>query len=591
MKRQVLLSIVMIWTGLFLYQCKPEPKISSDFRLNVRIKGDPGRLCPIFASSSADAREVYPYIFLQLGEYNPETLNLSPILAKTIPQVEDILDGPYKGGTRIEYEILADAVWQDGTPITADDYIFTIKAVKHPLVNADRWRNLLSKITEVNILSDDKKKFEVLFKEDYTSALELSVSIEFLPAHIYDSKQILTNISQEVFEDEKRLDELVKNDTSFTAFAEAFNQRSFHIQNMNGSGPYSFIEWETDQYILLRKKEDWWGDNYPDRPFLRAYPNEILFQIIPDETTAMALLKEGTIDVMSIKLSENFNNLKKDKTLNQKLSFHTPQLTNYYYLALNNKNTILQDKDVRRAIAHIIDVDNIIQTQEGNQGRRTVGMVAPFRPEYDSTLALIEYDQDKARDYLSKAGWADSNGDQILDKIIDGKFVSLSLRFYVFKSELGQRLGLITKENARKVGIDIELIQKDFRSFRKNELSNFDYDIAPMRRVLPLTEMDPYNSWHSATSDNAINNTCGYSNPYADNIIEKIQQEENDAKRKSLHRELQKVIYEDQACVFLYSPVERIVTSSRITPLISVKKPGYFVNSFSLVDESTFVEY
>lgn len=581
--------IAFLISAFVFIQCKSDQVLTDDlFRLNVRLADDPGRLCPIFASNIAAAREVYPYLFLQLGEYNPETLSLSPILAKSVPEPTTIIEGKNKGGIRIEYEILPDAVWVDGSPITAEDYLFTLKAVGLPIVNAELWRNSLSKITEVNILSDDKKKFEVIFKEDYSSALELSISIEFLPSHLYDKEGSLGKIPLSDFYNKEKIDQIIAQDSSLVRFAENFNDREFHVNLSSGSGPYTLSEWRTDQYILLSKKENWWGSNYPERPFLRGYPDEILFQIVPDETTALTLLKDGSLDVMTIKVTENFTNINADAQLSEKLEFHTPQLTNYYYIALNNRNPFLSDKRVRKALAHIIDVDNLIETQEANQGKRTVGIVPPFRPEYNKTLTPIEYDIAKARDLLQEAGWSDTDEDQILDKVIDGERKNLSLTFHVFKSTLGQRIGLIAKESAKKVGIDIEIIQIEFRTFFRNNWKNFDYDMAPMRRVLQVSKTDPYNVWHSDNAKINGGNTIGYVNKEIDRLIEDINNTEDEKESDQYFRKIQEIMYEDQPCIFLYSPVSRIITSKRVEPLISVKRPGYFVNSFQMAKTSAF---
>lgn len=586
------------WTLLFsiisilLIGCKSDPQSNQrahneDFRINVRIKADPNRLNPIFAHGTTDARKVYPYIFQPLGEYSPETFDLAPILAVEVPEVEIIKDGNYKDGQRIVFEILPDAVWDDGTPITAEDYIFTLKTILHPKVNADRLKQYYSKVSEANILSEDKKKFELIFGEYFASALEIVIGLEFIPAHLYDKNGALSHISYATFLDSTSMSQLIAQDTAFTSFGNRFNQRNFQTAITQGTGPYLLQEWETDQYILLKRKENYWGKAYPDRPQLRAYPSEILFQIVPDEITAITLLKEGSIDVMTVYLGENFANLKADASLAKKLSFHTPQLPSYYYLALNNQHPFLGEKNVRKALAHVIDVPSFIQSQEGGEGKRTSSIIPSFRPEYNTTLSDIEYDINQAVSYLETAGWTDTDGDHIADKIIDGKKTDLKLSFFTFKSDLSQRMGLLLKEGARKAGIDIELIQK--KTFRDHWM-NKTYDIMPMRATLSLGKYDPYNRYHSDNAGTNGSNFFGYENPAADQIMVALRENRHDVDKNKLYADLQEIMHDDQPLIFLYSPVDRIVTHQKFDPLISVKRPGYFINSFSLVPEFAFSE-
>lgn len=580
---------VVICVGILLTGCKTDPSQSSNdsepFRVNIRLKEDPKRINPIFAQSSYIVRQIFPYLFLSLGEYNPETLDLYPIVAKEVPEVEEITSGPYKGGQRIVFEILPDATWNNGTPITADDYIFTLKSILHPQVNADAYRGYFKRVTEVNILSEDKKKFEIIFGKQWSSALEAAISLEIMPSHRYDPTQALVDIPYETFHDTTALSQLVSQDTAFTAFAERYNSREFHVQIAEGTGPYALAEWNTDQYILLQKKENYWGQGYPDRPHLRAHPDELLFQIIPDEVTSITLLKDGSLDVIRSVLPEYFINLEKDPAYTDQLTFHTPQVSSYYYLALNNMSTHLSDPNIRKAMAHIIDVTALIETQDNGQGKRLTGIIPPFRPEYNASLPTMGYDLDQARGFLEASGWTDTDGDQMVDKIIDGKKTDLSIRFYTFKSALSQRMGLLTKEGAKKIGMNIELIQK--KSY-KTHWFNKDYDILPMKATLPLGEYNPYAKYHSENAGINGSNGLGYSNPEVDSIIEALSLETDAKNRKSMYKELQAKMYEDQPAVFLYSPVERIITSKRIKPLISVKKPGYFANSFTLASKYAF---
>jgi len=574
--------IILITILAFTFSCSEEKNNSDRFSVNVRLKGDPGRLIPFFSAGSI-GREVYPFLFLQLGEYNPKTLQLEPILAKSIPQRESINYGEQAGQNKYSFEILDDAVWVDGKPITGHDYSFTIKALKHPLVKAGgAYKAAMSDIIEVRVDKNNPKRFDVFTKSGYMLDLELITSIEIIPAHVYDVNSVLANYLFEDFNDEKLITERSEKDTLVQKFALDFNSTQFNLEVMSGAGPYTLKEWEPDQYIVLEKKEDWWGDKYPDRTFLNAIPDQIVFHIIPEENTALTLLKNGTIDIMSFSDGTIYESLKKNKDLQEEFTFHEPQKLNYYLLLLNNREAGLNDKLVRKALAQLIDVDNIIEVLEKGMGVRQTSVISPFDDDFNKALSPLNLDIDNARDLLDAAGWEDSNSNEILDKNQGGRLIELEFDILVTQAQLGQRIALLLQENARKVGIKINIEQQDFRVTRKENLATGKYDIIAFRSITSLADYDAYNTWHSNNAMPVNGNYSGYSNPVADELIEQIRATNKASDRDPLYQELQEIIYEDQPVIFLYAPVEKIAVSKRVKPLISVKRPGYFPNAFEL---------
>ncbi len=581
MKKTIFLCVVIV----IQFSCRTDAPIQNeDFTINVRIHEDPQRINPIFSTNTA-AREIFPYIFLQLAEFDPKTLELSPILATEIPSKQSITSGTFAGGESYTFEILEEAIWSDGSPILASDYLFTFKAVSHPAVNANSWKSYLNQIAEVQLNESNPKQLTVIFAKPMKQGLEIASSIEFFPEHIYDPKGVLATIPLADLRNPEKHTELESID-GFNAFATQFNDVRFQQDNCTGSGPYTLDAWETDQFIKISRKENWWGDKFPERTFLQAEPKTIIFNVIPDEITAITQLKSGQIDFMTVSNGENFKNLMSE---NPELNFHTPQLTHFYYIGMNNKSPKLSDKRVRRAISHLVDVDGFIEQMEYGKAQRTVGVILPFREEYNSDLKPIELDVEKAKELLDEAGWKDTNGDGIRDKIILGQRVELVLDMFVTSGLLGQRLALFLNEKAKPIGIGMNTVQKTNRTIVADHLNTGDYDLYPMIIRSAVTEYDPYTRWHSDNATLGGRNVVQYVNPEADRLIEELQKELNAEKRIQLYAELQAIMYEDQPAVFLYSPLAKLVSSPRIEPLISVKRPGYFLQTAN-VNEFSFSE-
>lgn len=564
-----------------LFACQSDQQsVDEDFTVHVRIASDPGAITPMFSSSSIMARQIYPALFLQLGEIDPQTLELSPILAKTIPEKEVIERGPFAGGIQYTFEILDEAVWQDGSPVDAEDYVFTLKTVKHPGVNSPSFRAAVQELVDVKVDEANPKKFTVIFSEDYILAKQIASSLEILPEHIYDPSLALRKVELIDFQDTTIINNLIKTNEPFLNFATQINDATLRRSIIEGAGPYTIDSWETDQYLSVKRKDNWWGNQFPERTYLQAKPNEIVFHFIPDETTAITQLKSGAIDIMDIRSGETFQSLKNENSGN--LSFFTPQLTRYYYLLLNNDSEFLQYAPVRKAIARMIDIENFMDIIEYGEGTRTVGPIMPFSKAYNKQLGEIPYSLEEAKKILANDGWSDANDNGILDKTINGQLKDLQLNIHTSDGELGKRLSLLLKESGKDVGIDFNITQKAFKLIRRDNMSTGNFDIVPMIQITYLGDYDPYNSWHSDNTGSGKGNYARYRDQTVDDIIENIQEETDEEKRQELYLAFQKEIHEDQPVVFLYAPVSKIISNNRIKPLISVQKPGYFPNAFEL---------
>src|SRR5690606_13820556 len=120
--------------------------------------------------------------------------------------------------------------------------------------------------------------------------------------------------------------------------------------------------WQDKLQIRLEKKADWWAaDLAAEDSIFTARPDAIVFKIIPDEQTALAALRSGEIDVMEGVPAAVFHEIKKDSAQREKFHFFTPSFNRYYFLALNTKDPVLRDPQVRRALAHMVEVDRFIE--------------------------------------------------------------------------------------------------------------------------------------------------------------------------------------------------------------------------------------
>ena len=579
-KRTVMRSLLILLISCFLLSCNSEQETSID-RLIVRLKQDPDRVNPLLHSSS-HSREVYQYVMFMLGEQNPITMEYEALLVKELPEAIPITDGDNKGKYAYNFEILPDAVWSDGSPVNAEDYLFTLKLIYHKGLNLSGYKTIFKKIIDsISIDENDPKKFTVITNSSEENNLIMLCGVEVYPAQYYDPNSVLKKYSLEDLLDESNYDDQVATDPALAEFALQFQEAKYSREVVEGAGPYKLTAWESDQFVRLERKENYWGNNYPDRIPMQAHPREIIFQIVEDDVIAINQLSAQEMDVASLPSTtgERFLELKNDPLISANYNFFTPRLARYLFIQLNNESPYLTDSRVRKAMAHLIDVDRLIEVIEGGVGTRVTSVISDKRPYYNKSLKPVPFDLEAAANLLTEAGWIDTNGNGTRDKVIDGELVEMNMRLHTSSSALSQRVSLDMKEGAEQVGVNIELITQSFRVTRAQNLQTGDFEMTPMVTTLaPIDNLYP--GWHSSQIGGRGTNYARYSNEEADRILEQLETEEDEAQRADLFMRLQEIIYNDHARLMLYAPVEKILVSKKFDPLITSRKPGYLANAF-----------
>jgi len=556
---------------------------SESFDIIIRLAVEPDNLNPTRSRSSI-ATPIESLILIPLAEFDPYTFELTPLIVKERARVEEIKEGPFAGGQKFYYEMREEANWDDGSPITGHDYAFTLKVGLNPKVEAAAWRGFLSFIKDVEIDPDNPKKFAVTVAEPYMLAEIVTCNFNLFPKHIYDPNSIMDDIRVADLSDEATVEKLMETEPRLEEFARRFASVGYNRDTVVGAGPYELVEWITSQHLILKRKDNWWGDNVIDAPdLLHAYPNKITYRVIPDENSAIAALKDGSIDLMSAVSASNFVQMRDNLQWADKFEFLTPRILQHRYIEINNRHEILQDINVRKALAYAIDYSAIINNVELGMGLRTIGPFARSKPYYNDKLKPIEQDLKAARDLLTEAGWIDTNNDGVVDKVVNGRRIELNLEIGTTQRPAGRQVALLIKEGAAKVGIDIDIVTKDGNAWRQAGAKR-EFELLPTQKRSGPSIDDPYQSWHSDSDQPGGGNRAGFHDEEVDRVIEQIRLAEDEDDRNALYFRLQELLYEAQPVIFLYIPVERIIANKRLKVKPSSRRPGYFENLFTLSD-------
>lgn len=543
--------------------------------LIVHELSDPDRLNPL-TSQGAGSNYIQHSIFMYLLDVDKEKLEIIPWLAKERPSITEIVDGVYK--LKIEYEIRPEAVWDNGTPVTGHDVAFSFKATKNPFVDAEHQRPYIDFIVDIEIDEENPKKF-TLYTDEVHFAAEFSSGgvVYIIPEYIYDSNEIMRNYAMPDLSNDDALNKLRETDIGLREFAKDFNSEKYQREKgfVEGCGPYSFEGWNTGQRIVLNKKQDWWGNALKGTKGFENEPDKIVYEIINDRVTAISAMKDEKIDIMRAMRPQDFKNLRTDRNFNSRNFMFNPDFLSYTYIGVNMRHPVLKEKAVRKALAHCVDVQELIDVLMYGYAKPIASFVHPTKPHYNHQLNPYNFDLELAKKYLEDAGWYDTDGDGIRDKIING--VKKPLKFsikYNSGNDTREKIALFLRDNATKIGIDIEIEAREWTVYLE-ECTKHDFDLYILGWVQEAILDDPKQLFHTE-SYNGGSNYPGFGSAQTDILIDDLRKELDEEKRINYYKELQAIVQDEAPYIFLYSPDNIIAISKRFgNAQPYVARPGY----------------
>lgn len=561
------LSLLLLFTSCTQTQQQPD-------EVRVRLASEPQTLNPA-NYSDVEGMQIANLLFQSLLGADLADQQLKPVLAKSMPQIvqKDTV-------TYITYELREEATWTNGTPVTSDDVAFTLKVLKAPLLQNEQIKPQVAFIRDLVPDKENKRKFTFVC-DGYTPEMELlSGDFFILPAYLYDPENLLKSIPVAAFTES--LSKL-ENDKNLKAFAARFNTPEFNNSGkiLQGSSGYLLEQWVPGQSLILRRKEDWWG-NQVSQSHLTANPATIVFHVIPDNTTALLALKSRQLDVLANIPALEFNELKANEQFLQDYELHAPESYGATYAGINSRLPKFRDKQTRQAIAHLLDLDNIIKVTQQSYATPTVGIVPPaVKDFYHSGLQPYSYDLKKAAALLTKAGWEQRNTGWF--KNIDGQDQQLTIAMaYKAGSSQLETIALIFQASAAKLKIPVKVEAQESTLLSQN-LRNHDFEV--MLRTLtgnPFAfNFKPI--LHTLFAQKGGTNYTNFGNAETDKLLDDINAATNRKQKAVLLKQLQERMKEEATFLTLFYQKERLAIHKRFTNTkVSGLKPTYDVSAFML---------
>ena len=286
-----------------------------------------------------------------------------------------------------------------------------------------------------------------------------------------------------------------------------------------------------------------------------------MFKVINADTT-QAEFKSGSIDVANVEALTKADVDSLVKEGYKKVDFDNYLFT---YMGFNLRNEKLQDVNLRKAFMHAINRQGIIDNVVEGRGQVLNAPLLPSSWAYpeESTLDSYEYDVEKAKSLLKKAGWEDKDGDGIVENE-DGEKLELTLVCQT-SHPVREKTAVVIQENLKEIGVKIDIDSMEFSSVMDKVVSNHEFDLYMMGNTLSL-DPDPRPMWHSDAISNEKGvigyNIVAYDNQETDKLIEEGNATLDQSEREAIYGKFAKILNEDVPEAYLFcQDIERVYNS------------------------------
>jgi peptide/nickel transport system substrate-binding protein len=489
-----------------------DPEQAEQNATNIRrFNGSPTTLNPIFNVLWQD-HHLHGFFYLQLlrrktdmeYEWNPDV----------VERVEESPDH-----LAFTVHLNPAARWQDGEPWTAHDIEFSFSLISDDRVPALFYKRAAERLAKVVALDDHTVQF--VHREVIATRLR-DMLFPVIAKHVFDVPE------------ERAKDPTMRSSPFWAHLAH---------DRVVGSGPYRLVEWKTDDQIVVERWEDY--------PFTKPRFARLVLKILPDPNVALLLFKQGQLHEMQLSALQ-FATQTNDADFRRVGVKALGPMRIVAGLAWNEKgNPYFADVRVRRAMSHAFNRDAFLRDALYGIYPPSHGIFDADHWAYQSGIELIPFDLERAGELLDEAGWLADADDGWRYKEIDGQ-----RRRFRFSMMLAQgdptwaKLADLYIQDLRKIGVEMEpefiegaaLIQR---------LREHTFDAYPAV-VEVSNDPDEWGVFWETSAYRDGYNWSGYSNPRVDELFGLARRELDRSVRAGHYREIQRILYDEQAFTFMW---------------------------------------
>ncbi len=558
------------------------------------VIGQPRFINPMYANSDAD-RDVVELVFSGLMKYN-NNLEIIPDLAESYT-----LDN---NGTIYTFKLKSELFWQDKKPLTADDLVFTVRAVQNPEYKSP----LLATWTGVEVEKLNTTTVRFKLEKPYSSFLE-SATLKIIPKHLWENippgnaaLEINNNLLRPIGSGPYKVSE-VRQGKSNRIESLALTPNPLYYGKRVLVSDFKFVFFDTEQNLAkeaAKKRLDGFSLQTAGNPskynvYYLPFPRYFAVFFNPEKSKSLAdkqvrLALNYALDKESIiaQISHNGASFRKSALVTSPIM---PEIYNIVAPSLSYNFDGEKAKEILDKAGFVEQDNNGVRTKtinktpafqfksdlrEGSRGieveelQKCLAKFSDVYPEGEITgsyggktkAAVIVFQEKYRKEILDPTGLSQGTGTvgkgtrNILNSICFGssqEIIPLSFTLVtVDQAELGQVADLIKNQWA-KIGVNLEIRKYSRNQLEQDFIRTRNYDMIFFGEVLGAIP-DPLPFWHSAQVKDPGLNLAMYNNKKVDEVLEELRTIADIQEREAKLAEFQDLLLADSPAVFIYSP-------------------------------------
>ncbi len=452
----------------------------------VSLPADVTKLDPP-AVSNSESLLVVRHLYDRLTEFrDSHEVEVVPALAESWDVSED--------GLRYTFHLRGDATFSNGAPVTADAVQFSLQRIYDENHEA-HWNS----VWKEDVLGSWFSHFEII--DDRTIVLVLEEPYVALLANLAMPCASILNPDHVLAMGRDRV-----------------------VTDPLGSGPYILEEWKTGNYLRLKSRDDHWRG--------KPATDTLIFRTQKDMNQRMASLRKGDVHLvttLSPGVVGDRDTLENCKVVDVPM----PALN---YVIINCDKEKLRDHRVRLALNYAIDREALCEGILEGSGFPAGGIIPPGMLGYrEEKPHGFSYDPDRARALLEEAD-----------------AVGLKLEYMCFPEArpyniAGMKTAQRVQEDLRRVGVETELVQRDFGGHLEILSLRTEHELAGIGWMSDTGDPDNFIYVLFGTSTNR----CNYENEEANRYMKLARSESDPVKRAELYHRAEDSVLADPPCIFL----------------------------------------
>jgi len=528
------------------------------------------------------AYHVFGYMYEGLINENGLTSKLEPGLAESWEVSKD--------GKKIVFTLREGLKWSDGQPMTTDDIIFSYEKIyfndKIPSGLKDNLRVGTSRQFP-KVKKIDSRRVEFSVAEPFAPFIRYAGGIPILPAHI--------------------LQEAVENTDADgkPKFLSTWGTDT-DPKKIVGNGQYRMLSYTPNQRVVLERNPYFWRKDAEGNP--QPYIQQIVWQIIENTDNQLLNFRSGDLDTLNVE-PEVFPLLKREEKRGKYTVFNGGPDTGSVFMCFNlNKGRNAQNqpfvdpiksrwfatKEFRQAIAYGINrsaMTNNIYRGLGAPLHSPIPAQSPFYLSPEEGLKTYSYDPQKSKELLLSAGFKYNSNGELLDT--EGNKVRFTLLMAAGK-KVREQMATQIKQDLGKLGMQIDTQFLSFNTYVEKLRLTRNWDTYLGGFTGGTEPHSGYNIWSVSGTLHSFNQGPQPGEPpikgwevydwerKIDDLYVKASQELDEAKRKEIYGETQRIIAEQVPFIYMVNPLTFEAVRDRVSGIRYSALGGGFWNLYEL---------